>query len=80
MKMQNRPFEQLIEKAGYTSVAQFAEACYMYPQQVFKYIREENKPSVPVMVVFADNLGMKFMELVEFFYPDEMDSLQEKLK
>lgn len=80
MKMQNRPFEQLIDKAGYTSVAQFAEICGLFPQQIFKYIREENKPSVANMVVFANNLGMKFMELVEFFYPDEYDNLQEKLR
>lgn len=80
MKMQDRPFEQLIEKAGYTSVAQFAEACYMYPQQVFKYIREENKPSVAVMVIFANNLGMKFMDIVRFFYPEAMSNLQEKLR
>lgn len=80
MRMQDRPFEQLMEKVGYTSVAQFADVCGMFPQQVFKYVRGENKPSVGVMVVFANNLGMKFMEIVEFFYPDEIDALQEKLK
>ena len=80
MKMQDRPFEQLIDKAGYTSVAQFAEACYMYPQQIFKYIREEIKPSVPTMIVFANNLGMKLIDLIEFFYHDEMLELQEKLR
>ena len=80
MKMQNRPFEQLIEKAGYTSVAQFADVCGVFPQAVFKHIRGQNKPTVSNMVVYANNLGMRFMELLEFFYPDEMSNLQEKLK
>lgn len=79
-KMKDRPFEELMQNAGYTSVAQFADVCGVFSQQVFRHVRGKTKPTVDFMVKYANNLGMQFMDIVEFFYPDEMSELQEKLK
>lgn len=78
--MKDRPFEKLIEKAGYRSVAEFAACCEVFPQQVFRHVRGQVRPSIGQLVSYANNLDIPFMDLVEFFYPDEMDRLQKMLK
>lgn len=71
----NRPFEEYLENKGFSSVAKFAEACGIKPQQIFNHIRGNFKPSIDAMFTYAKVLGVSVDEIMNFWYKEDFDEL-----
>ena len=72
-----RPFEKVMKEHGYDSVKEFAEACNLFPQAVFRHVRGAIKPSVDCMFTYAKVLNVDFDYVLDIFYHDELEELNQ---
>ena len=77
MNKMERPFEKVMKDHGYDTVKDFAKACNMYPQAVFRHVRENIKPSVDCMFVYAKVLNVDFDCVLDIFYHEQLEELNQ---
>lgn len=72
LDMSKTKFTQLLQVKGYDTIAEFARDCGVQPQTVFVHVRDQYKPDIRRMFLYADVLEVSIDSLLEIFYPEEL--------
>jgi len=72
LDMSKTKFTQLLQAKGYDTIAEFARDCGVKPQTVFVHVRNQHRPDINRMFLYASVLKVPIYKLLDIFYPDEL--------
>lgn len=72
LDMSKTKFTQLLQVKGYDTIADFARDCDVTPQTIFVHVRDQYKPDIKRMFLYADVLEVPIDSILEIFYSEEL--------
>lgn len=72
LDMSKTKFTQLLQAKGYTTIAEFARDCNVKPQTVFVHVRNQHRPDINRMFLYASVLEVPIDDILRIFYPHDM--------